>query len=79
METDDKMISSPDTSSLKHGREKTTPGEDTLGSNHECDDELLDCWFCGRRSSALMPVTKHPGLGLLCALCVTKMKAFQMY
>ena len=52
------------------------------GDNEEVESEsdktIVSCWFCGCKSSQ-KHITKHPGLGLLCALCVTKMKCFQMF
>lgn len=37
---------------------------------------IKKCWFCNNNKYS---VNKYNGLGLLCDLCITKMKCFQMY
>ena len=43
----------------------------------QAEEQMITCGFCGYDYS-LKHATHHPGMGIICALCVTKMRFFQI-
>ena len=47
-----------------------------LSNSDLSNSDIRQCNFCLKN---LYIVTKHPGFGYICELCIVKMRCFQMY